>query len=97
MNKRGLSPGEGTARRLREFGDEITLGRSLLAEAEKAIKDLEAQNHALTIKTQELVSALGSAEAALAQKTHVFGKPSAACGQLRLREQPLIAYEDLRE
>lgn len=71
MNKRGLSPGEGTARRLREFGDEITLGRSLLAEAEKAIKDLEAQNHALTIKTQELVSALGSAEAALAQKTSV--------------------------
>ena len=71
MNERGLSPGEGTARRLREFGDEITLGRSLLAEAEKAIKDLEAQNHALTIKTQELVSALGSAEASLAQQMNV--------------------------
>ena len=75
MNERGLSPGEGTARRLREFSDEITLGRSLLAEAEKAIKDLEAQNHALTIKTQELESALGSAEAALALLPRALCRP----------------------
>lgn len=53
---------------------ELEVGRGLLSEAEKAIKVLEEENHSLTVKTEELLAALDSAEAALAAAEGADGK-----------------------
>ena len=54
-----------SAVRIMQQEQEIRLGRTLLKDAENAIKELEQENHELTIKLERVLDALSSAEDAL--------------------------------